>query len=143
GLEDTDLFLRLLKRGLCGTKVAVPLFRYGSEGQRSKQFYASPAFHAAMRRFNQVYKELDVSNCGGCGSGNNGPMGGVQYAYDPDGPIGDPEPGDVLAVTLWGGNQRKLGRVTGRLYPRAGNGKRMWVSPRDIDLSPDWWSGVE
>ena len=84
-----------------------------------------------------------AENCGGCGSGNVGPIGGYPSQYDPNAPIGTPQPGDVIALARWGGNQRKYGPISGRLYERAGNGKRMWVSPDDVRAAPDWWERVE
>lgn len=144
GLEDTAFYLNLLKRGVCGTKVPLPLFRYHKEGQRSAAYYGSPGFHATMRRFNETYRSIQMAeNCGGCGSGNSGPIGGLPYSVDPDGVIGNAQPGDVIALARWGGNQRKYGPISGRLYERAGNGKRMWVSPDDVRAAPDWWERVE
>ena len=144
GLEDTQFYLNLLKRGVCGAKVPIPLFRYHKEGERSKAIYGTPAYHATMQRFSSIYKELTVAdNCGGCGAGNNGPIGGLPYSVDPNGVIGAPQPGDVIALARWGGNQRKYGPISGRLYERAGNGKRMWVHPDDVRAAPDWWERVE
>lgn len=39
---------------------------------------------------------------------------------------------DVLAIANWGGNRTFIGRVTGRAYPRTGNGKTVWVDPLDL-----------
>lgn len=54
-------------------------------------------------------------------------------------PQGEKLASDVLAVALWGGNQILRGRVTGRMYPRTGNGKLAWVDPRDVAAMPDKW----
>lgn len=58
-------------------------------------------------------------------------------------PIGERQPGDVLAMALWAGNLQERGRITGRLYPRSGNNKQMWVAPQDIGARPDLWRVVE
>jgi hypothetical protein len=59
-----------------------------------------------------------------------------------DAPMGQRQPGDVLAAALWGGNRKERGRATGRRYPRTGNGKQVWVAPADINASPSLWQAV-
>ena len=48
-------------------------------------------------------------------------------------------PGDVLAIATWMGNRRERGRMTGRLYPRTGNGAQVYVDPRDAQAAPQLW----
>ena len=57
-------------------------------------------------------------------------------------PAGEPEANDVLAVALWAGNRQQRGRMTGRLYPRTGNGKQVWIDPRDVDAMPNLFRRV-
>lgn len=131
GLEDTDFYLKLRAAGLCGVCVREPLFRYRKGGERSKAFYDTPEYHAAMRRFSETYGRKLMGECGGCGGGNVGPFG-----YDAAAIIGEKQDGDVLAVATWGGNRIVHGFATGRVYPRTGNGKQTWVDPRDAAAAP-------
>lgn len=71
--------------------------------------------------------------CGGCG--------GETDVID-NTPNGEQFEGAVLAQALWGGNQSQRGRITGRQYPRTGNGKRLWVDPRDIDAAPHLFARI-
>ena len=54
-------------------------------------------------------------------------------------PLGQRQAGDVLAAALWGGNRTERGRATGRRYPRTGNGKQVWVDPRDVAAASHLW----
>ncbi len=136
GLEDTQLFLKLLSSGICGLHVPVPLFRYHKDGRRSAAFYQTPAYHAAVQRFNAEFGSKPMTECGGCGGS---PYGTPEIENLP---IGEAQPGDVLAQALWAGNRQERGRMTGRLYPRASNGKHLWLDARDIDAAPHLFSRV-
>lgn len=59
-----------------------------------------------------------------------------------DAPLGDRQPGDVVALASWGGNRTEYGRGTGRRYPRCGNWKPVWVDPRDVAAAPHMWKIV-
>lgn len=137
GMEDTQMFLKLLSSGICGLHVHEPLFRYRPNGARSKAFYNTPAYHYAIQRFNAEFGSKPMAECGSCG-GSPYAMPDVELL-----PIGEQQPGDVLAQALWSGNRQERGRVTGRLYPRTSvNGSRVWVAPRDIDGAPDKWTRI-
>lgn len=136
GMEDTHFYLKLLSAGICGLHVHEPLFRYRPGGQRSVAFYQSPGYHAAVQRFNTEFGSKPMTECGGCG-GSPYAMPEIQNL-----PIGEPQSGDVLAEALWLGNKSERGRITGRLYPRASNGKQLWVAPRDIDAAPHLFARV-
>lgn len=58
-------------------------------------------------------------------------------------PIGEKVPGDVLAVALWQGNRHEHSYVSNRTYARSGNGKTMWIDPRDAVARPDLWRVIE
>jgi len=133
GMEDTSYFLKLLSAGICGLHVPEPLFRYGKDGQRSKAFYRTDAYFAAVERFNREFGRRPTMACGGCGSGNS------DYQALP---VGERLDADVLAIALWSGNRIERGRSTGRLYPRAGNGAQLWVDPRDVDAAPQLFARV-
>jgi len=126
--EDTAFFLKLNAYGYCGKRLARPLFMYGAGGQRSKRYHATPVEDAAMRYFTRQYGGRTVGCCGDVTP--NIP------------PSGDRQEGDVLAVAIYAGNRRELGRATGRLYPRAGNGARLWMDAKDIAASPTLWRRV-
>ena len=126
--EDTDAYLRLVAHGYCGKRLARPLFCYGAGGQRSKRYHATPVEDAVMRYFSVQYGGRSVGCCGDVTV--NTP------------PSGERQEGDVLAVAIYAGNRRELGRATGRLYPRVGNGTRLWMDARDIAASPSLWRPV-
>jgi hypothetical protein len=58
-------------------------------------------------------------------------------------PIGEKQPGDVLAMALWHGNRTEFGRVTKRNYPRISYPRTAWVDPRDVTQSPALWQVVQ
>lgn len=129
--EDTEFYVKLVTSGRCGKRLAEPLFHYGDGGQRSKTFINTPASDRIMNLITEKYGRKHMA-CGDCGDSPNVDMS----------PIGDPQPGDVLAIAIWAGNRQERGRATGRLYPRAGNGKQMHVNPADISASPHLWQRV-
>jgi hypothetical protein len=129
--EDTDFYLKLVTSGYCGKRLPEPLFHYGDGGQRSKAHMNTPTHDAAMRRFSELYGRRHMA-CGDCGTPN------IDLP-----PVGDPLPGDVLAIATWAGNRQERGRATGRLYARSGNGKQMYVAPADIDVSPHLWRRLD
>jgi hypothetical protein len=122
--EDTDAYLRLTCSGLCGIRVQQPLFHYGSEGRRAKQFVQGPQYLPVLRAINKRYHGMAC--CGDKVSVNQTPAGNEFE-------------GSELAVALWSGNRAELGRATGRMYPRSGNGKLMYVHFSDVDASPHLW----
>ena len=133
GGEDSHFFVKLLSSGYCGKRLAEPLFHYKAGGQRARNWLAMPDFEV-MR--DAIYQEFGGKHmgCGG-GCGDNVP---VELP-----PSGDKEVNDELSQAIWGGNRAQRGPATGRLYPRSGNGKLMWVAPEDIDRAPHLWRRVE
>ncbi len=125
-LEDTDFYLKLCASRRCGIRVAEPLFHYGREGVRSRPFHDENKRRPILQTIAERYK----GQMGCCGDD-------VQQVKVP--PAGERQPGDILAQAIWLGHQRKVGRVTGRLYPRIGRPAVAWVDPRDVKVSPDWW----
>jgi hypothetical protein len=128
GAEDTDFYLKLTTRKWCGIRLPEPLFHYGDEGTRAKTFKASPD----ERRVMQLISERYGGQMGCCGNGTGEELP----------PAGEKQSGDVLARAMWGGNRRERGRITGREYPRVGNGATAWVDPRDIQAAPTLWQEV-
>jgi hypothetical protein len=128
GGEDTDFYLRLTTSFRCGIRLATPLVHYSPDGQRAKMFHNSPEFKVVMSKLTEKYGGK-MSCCGKKADMNETPMGQRQ-------------PGDVLAYALWGGNRKERGRATNRRYPRTGNGKTVWVAPADIKASPRLWKAV-
>lgn len=131
GGEDTDLYLNLITSRRCGVRVEAPLLHYSADGQRGKTFVNRPDFEEIMRGIRDKYAERgrEMACCG--------------QTKDAGTPIGERQAQDVLAMALWGGNRREFGRATGRVYPRTGNGKLVWVDPADIAAAPQMWRKVE
>lgn len=127
-LEDTDFYMKIITRMCCGIHLRRPLFHYSGDGQRSKAIHDTPLEKQLLQGFVIKYGGR-MSCCGGSGI--------VQIVGE------GKQPGDVLAQTLWGGNHTEHGRISGRIYPRSGNGRLMWVDPRDASASPHLWRVVE
>lgn len=53
-------------------------------------------------------------------------------------PINEPQEGDILVEALYA-PAKQQGPVSGRLYPRTGNGRKLYVDPRDVAARPNWW----
>jgi hypothetical protein len=126
--EDTAFFLALQAHGYCGRRLARPLFTYGAGGERSRRYHATPVEDAAMRYFTQQYGGRSVGCCG--------------EITQPAGPTNERQDGDILADALWAGNRIERGMVTGRLYPRASIGDRLWVNEADVKARPNLWRAV-
>lgn len=132
GGEDTDLFWKLTRSGLCGKRLPKPLFHYSKDGQRAAAFVHSAEYRTIMQGVVERYRGKPMA-CGGCG--------GETDVID-NTPNGEQFEGSVLATALWGGNQSQRGRISGRQYPRTGNMKTLWVDPRDIDAAPHLFARV-
>lgn len=131
--EDAHFYYALTRSGVCGIAHHEPLFTYGKESQRSQILYEKVGGNL---RFTPYYEEImfplferykNMSCCGG---------EGLKPNFVPD------QPGDVEALAVWGGNRRERGPITGRLYPRGGNGNSMSVHPDDIAAAPHLWQRV-
>lgn len=127
-VEDTDLYLKLCTSFRCGHRLAVPLFHYTPGGGRAITFRASPDYDRVMSELTKRY---------------GGQMGCCGDKQDPPVPVGQKQPGDVLAMALWHGNREEYGRVTQRFYPRISMPQTAWVDPRDVAQSPALWRLVE
>lgn len=130
GAEDTDLYLKLTTSGVCGVHLKEPLFHYGAGGRRAKAIHDSGEIDAILRHFTNVYGGRQMGCCGGSDPGSLEPTeGGL--------------PGDILVQSAWAGNRQEIGHISGRLYPRTGNGKQVWVDARDAKARPDLWRIIE
>lgn len=125
GMEDTDLYVKLVTRGFCGVRLPLPLLHYRKDGGRSKQIHESGEVDELQAEMTRRYGDKQVSCCG-------------ETIID-DRPVGEHLVGDVLAMALWGGNRKEFGRATGRRYPRMSYPKTAWVDPRDVAASPHLW----
>lgn len=130
GCEDTDFYLSLLAAKYCGVRLPLPLFHYSNDGTRSKEYRASPDREAVRNEIGRRY--INLMPCSDC----NGSM-------VPDVPLGEQQPGDVLAQAQWTGNANKLGVATGRMYPRMSYPARTWVAPNDISAAPHLWRATD
>ena len=139
--EDTEFYWGLTRRvKCCGLALHEPLFHYGSEGRRAREFLdvtddttelnlaQNPKYQAMMREVIRSYGNM------GCCSDQ------IIKAREslPEG-----EPGDVMARAIWGGNRQVMGSQTGRLYPRNGNGRLMPVALADAQAAPHLWQIVD
>lgn len=129
-MEDTDLYLKIMARGLCGLRVPKPLVHYRKDGGRAFRLHQSQQQLDNLRdEMNRRYGGIKMGCCG-----NNTDI--------PDVPAGERGPNDVLAMALWWGNRVEHGRSTGRHYPRTGNHKMVWVDIRDVRAAPHLWQEV-
>lgn len=129
GMEDTDFYLKLTTRGFTSCRLPVPLVHYRRNGGRAHSIHESGAVNELQAELRRRYGGKQVSCCG-------------TPAIVNDAPVGEKQPGDVLARALWGGNRTEMGRATGRHYPRMSYPKTAWVDPRDIAVSPHLWQEV-
>ena len=123
GIEDTDLWLRIINRGVCPIHVPLPLMHYEKDGQISK-WVATDEEH--LRRWREMLERNKFMGC--CGKGS----AALQQAV----PVGTKQAGDVLVAVNWGSNREWAGKATGRRYPRSGHGKLVWVAPEDVAANP-------
>lgn len=128
-MEDTDFYLKLTTNRHCGIRLQKPLFHYGKDGRRAKIAHESGRVNALR----DLIKERFLNQMGCCGDIK--PM-------DLSKPEGEKQPGDVLAMALWGGNHPEYGRATGRRYPRMSYPKTTWMDRSDIEIRPDHWREV-
>lgn len=130
GAEDTEFYWALThEQHLCGIHLAEVLFHYSGDGQRAHRFKDSAEHDATMYKIVERYARFM-----GC-CGDNKPSS--------DNLSAEGMPGDVLTRAIWQGNRQQRGSVTGRLYPRGGNGKLMMVDPRDQAARPNLWQLVQ
>lgn len=129
GGEDTAFYLQLMARGICGKWLAEPLFHYGIGGKRGRAFYHNPDRISLLTGIWQEYGGKAMACCG-------------DKMITDQPPAGVQQPGDILAQTLWMGNRQERGMMTGRLYPRTGNGKTLWVNASDVQARPDLFRPV-
>jgi hypothetical protein len=134
-LEDEAFFRHIATLGWCGVRCPEPLVEYrrhlgaslvnldtvDSETQRQRVAEKVALFNKRYGRY--AYMAQDC----GC----NTPKAG-----EPSGILGARQPNDVLVETLYT-PQKVQGSMTGRLYPRAGLGKRVWVHEDDARSRPD------
>jgi hypothetical protein len=129
GMEDTDFYMKLVTRGFCGERLDEPLVHYRKGGGRADGIHRSGEVKRLQEEMSRRYGGSRVTCCGG-------------MDLNPDEPLGQQQPGDVLARALWGGNRSTMGMATGRRYPRTGNGKVEWVHPADVEAAPSMWQAV-
>lgn len=138
GAEDTDFYKKLLTSGCCGIRCPQPLVLYAPGGQRSKAFHEGDYYDVTMAEIMRRYGGKRMSCCGKKAVTDVPPQNGRQE-------------GDILAQSLWKGNRVIRGLATGRNYGRmighklrgTGNGRLLWVDPRDVQRMPRHFRPVE
>lgn len=131
GIEDTDFYVRLRLSGVCGIHVNAALVAYREGGQRSVAARASGQEEAAQIYMSNRYGRMNFMAC--CGDPAPAPVG----------PDNEPQPGDVLAQALWGGNRKEVGRVTRRIYPATSFPKMLYANADDVAAAPHLFRRVE
>jgi len=123
-LEDTDFWLKIRAYGGCSVRLAEPLMHYTSSPDgRSHNAVRAGIVEKIKRELADKYRGITMPCCTGT-------------VAQP--PAGDRQPDDVLVTPVFGGRMRRIGRVTGRMYPYSGPGDYVWVSPRDVQVSNEW-----
>lgn len=131
-LEDEDYHLRLHAYGWCGVRCSEPLIVYrrhhgaslvnkdhvSLDTMRERVAEKQALFHQRYRRY------ANMADCGCISKSNKTQIGGAR------------QPNDVLVEALYT-PQKVQGAMTGRLYPRAGLGKPLWVHIDDAKSRPD------
>lgn len=135
GMEDTDFYIKLLMHRVCGIHLSKPLVHYRRDGGRAAHIHATGEVKKIQGIIDSRYGGVPLPCGGGCGGGT--------VEIEKQQPANKRRDGDVLALAAWGGNSTKTGLVSGRLYPRTGNWKRVWVDPRDATAAPQHWQLVE
>lgn len=129
GMEDTDFYMKLVTHGFCGERLPEALVHYRRGGGRADSIHRSGEVKRLQKEMDRRYGGSRVTCCGG-------------MDLTPDLPLGEQQPGDILARSLWGGNRSTMGMATGRRYPRTGNGKVEWVHPADVQAAPQMWQAM-
>lgn len=128
GMEDTDLYLKLMMHGYCGVRVNSPLVHYTPDGQRSQSIMVSGEVKSLTELLKGKY------NIMGCCGQDQPPATKV---------IGERQEGDVKAMYI----KREPGRVgsvvTSRFYGYLYPQWQTWVDPRDIQRQPNVWREVK
>jgi hypothetical protein len=130
GMEDTDFYLKLIAQGTCGIHIKEPLVHYRANGGRASRIHDTGELAKLKDEIDARYGGIKLMCCGD------------PVEPQDNTPIGERQPGDVLAMALWQGNRREMGFATGRQYPRTSYPKTVWVDPRDVQITPHRWQIV-
>ena len=112
--EDTEFFLRAMKRGICGVRSPHPFIQYRPIGQRSLEAKENRDKNQYFSRLREEYRGMSC-----CGDA------------EPAGVVNEQQSGDVLVEASWTGNKATKSSIDGRQYPRAGWGSMLYVSAHD------------
>lgn len=129
GMEDTELSLKVMARGVCGVRIPRALVHYRRAGGRSHDLHRTGEIEQIQAEIDRRYGGIRMPCCG-----DNTPI--------PITPEGDKREGDILAQALWGGNHPVYGKATGRYYGRTSWPKTVWIDPRDAQASAREWQIV-
>jgi len=131
GGEDIAFYWKLQHHGCCGQYLAEPLLRYHpSPNSRSIRWKNDPLHNQTMDAVMAKYGGL-MPCCGQVNTKTNTV------------PLGEKQPGDVLAQVLWRNRKRWQGAATVRPYKRASWPDYLWVDPADIEAMPGQLRRVE
>lgn len=122
GAEDTDFFLKLIGRGVCGKHIEYPVLNYRPDGKRGREYAESGERLRIHALFDQKYGDVIMGCCGQSEKPKQEPVA---------------IPADAVAVRpVWGGNRGVVGPVTGTNYGRVSNTKVIHVHPADWAMMP-------
>jgi glycosyltransferase involved in cell wall biosynthesis len=128
--EDVEFWFRCHAKGVRGRRVPHLLMHYTSDRPVKRHEDTHLVGHYLDKIYNQ-YPGVQTMGC--CDDSID--MRGVIVGNKK-------EETDVLVMMNWAGNRSHMGSITGRLYPRNGNGKRGWIDPRDQAAHPELYSLV-
>lgn len=121
--EDVEFYQRAHHKGYCGIHVDHILFHY-TDDKPIKRHQLAEQTPAYIQKIRAMYQGVTTMGC--CGD------------FKPN-PNSIPESHlatDVLVTANWSGNRKRTGAISKRSY-RGGNGKFMWVDPRDQQAQPN------
>lgn len=136
-LEDEDFYRKLHAYGWCGIRCPGAWIEYRRKQGNSRVNQDRHDFDRVWQRVQEkaALFERRYQNFMGCGCKDNAPQMPQDSAGD------KPSANMVLAKALYS-PMRKMGPVSGTIYPRQALGAVMWVDMDDVAAAPDWWQKV-
>ena len=135
-LEDEDFYIKAHLAGWCGVRCPYPLVTYNRKHGDSlvnPQAHDLDTIAARMKELERFFRERY--------RGATMPCNCVKHG---DSARAVNEPGDnTLLVYANYVPQTRVGRATGKRYPRTGHGRTLHVDAADVAAAPEWWQPVE
>ena len=119
--EDTDFFMKLIRSGICGTRINEPLLDYHIEKGQRRNIGAAEA-EKLISLFNQRY-DAEV---------NKGEIP-VCLCHKPKQDPRKPKDGDLVEVVYMGAKGNHTLRINGTNYGQRQHGDRFYIHSEDYD----------